>query len=201
MQENRKYDNTGEIIGNEVSLASTKDVHLTGKLHGAQKLTINGKNISNDGETTGTGLTTITASNNFTNHKALSALTLTVRAAGDVVNNSMLSGGTVSVHGKNIENHDLISAAGNVTLTAENKVENKEGKTIYAGNHLGIRGKEILNTKGELFSGGDISLTGNLVKNEIGFIQAEKNIHIKAKKFENIGEVKDLDKYESYYET
>ncbi|KDE60943.1 hypothetical protein FUSO3_11535, partial [Fusobacterium necrophorum BL] len=99
------------------------------------------------------------------------------------------------------ENHDLISAAGNVTLTAENKVENKEGKTIYAGNHLGIRGKEILNTKGELFSGGDISLTGNLVKNEIGFIQAEKNIHIKAKKFENIGEVKDLDKYESYYET
>ncbi|AZW10302.1 filamentous hemagglutinin N-terminal domain-containing protein [Fusobacterium necrophorum subsp. necrophorum] len=201
MQENRKYDNTGEIIGNEVSLASTKDLNLTGKLHGAQKLTISGKNISNDGETTGTGLTTITASNNFTNHKALSALTLTVRAAGDVVNNSMLSAGTVSVNGKNIENHDLISAAGNVTLTAENKVDNKAGKAIFAGQKLAIHAQEIKNNKKSELLGNDIELTADKVGNEVGTIKAFNNIKIKTDTFENIGEVKDLDQYESYYET
>ncbi|MEX6495500.1 hypothetical protein, partial [Fusobacterium animalis] len=36
---------------------------------------------------------------------------------------------------------------------------------------------------------------------EVGTIKAFNDITIKTDKFENIGEVKDLDKYESYYET
>ncbi|WP_249525330.1 hypothetical protein, partial [Fusobacterium nucleatum] len=39
------------------------------------------------------------------------------------------------------------------------------------------------------------------VRNEVGTIKAFNDIIIKTNKFENIGEVKDLDKYESYYET
>ncbi len=201
MQNNKKFDNTGEIIGNKVTLASTNDLNLTGKLHGAQSLTISGKNISNDGETTGTGITTIIASNNFTNNSELSAQTLTVNAAGNVVNNKMLSGGKVSLSGNNIENNDLVSAAGDLTLTATNKVENKSGKTIFAGNKLTITAKEILNNKNSELLGTNIELTADKVRNEVGTIKAFNDITIKTDKFENIGEVENLDKYESYYET
>ena len=201
MQNNKKFDNTGEIIGNKVTLASTNDLNLTGKLHGAQSLTISGKNITNNGETTGTGITTITASNNFTNNKNLSAQTLTVNAAGNVVNNKMLSGGKVSLSGNNIQNNDLIAAAGDLTLTATNKVENKSGKTIFAGNKLTITAKEILNNKNSELLGTNIELTADKVRNEVGTIKAFNDITIKTDKFENIGEVENLDKYESYYET
>ncbi|WP_339002352.1 hemagglutinin repeat-containing protein [Fusobacterium animalis] len=201
MKDNKKFDNTGEIIGNNVSLITTNDIDLVGKLHGAQSLTISGKNISNNGETTGTGTTTI-KSNNFTNNKNLSALALTIKANnGNIINNSGLGGGTVNLTGKNIENNDLISAAGDLSLKAENKVENKSGKAIFAGNKLSITGKEILNNKNSELLGSNIELTADKVRNEVGTIKAFNDIKIKTDKFENIGEAKDLDKYESYYET
>lgn len=201
IKDNKKFDNTGEIKGNNVTLTTTNDIDLVGKLHGAQSLTISGKNIINNGETTGTGTTTITASNNFTNNKNLSAQTLTVTAIGDVVNNKELNGGKVSITGNNIQNNDLIAAAGDLTLTATNKLENKSGKTIFAGNKLTITAKEIKNNKRAELLGSNIELTADKVKNEVGTIKAFNDITIKTDKFENIGEVKDLDKYESYYET
>ena len=201
MKDNKKFDNTGEIIGNNVSLITTNDIDLVGKLHGAQSLSISGKNISNNGETTGTGITTIT-SNNFTNNKNLSALALTIKANnGNIVNNGELGGGTVNLTGKNIENNDLISAAGDLSLKAENKVENKSGKAVFAGGKLSISGKEILNNKNSELLGSNIELTADKVRNEVGTIKAFNDITIKTDKFENIGEAKDLDKYESYYET
>ena len=201
IKDNKKFDNTGEIVGNNVTLTTTNDIDLVGKLHGAQSLTISGKNITNNGETTGTGTTTITASNNFTNNKNLSAQTLTVTATGDVVNNKELNGGKVSITGNNIQNNDLIAAAGDLTLTATNKVDNKSGKTIFAGNKLTVTAKEIKNNKRAELLGSNIELTADKVRNEVGIIKAFNNITIKTDKFENIGEVKDLDKYEKYYET
>ena len=201
IKDNKKFDNTGEIVGNNVTLTTTNDIDLVGKLHGAQNLTISGKNITNNGETTGTGTTSITASNNFTNNSELAAQTLTVTATGDVVNNKELNGGKVSISGNNIQNNDLITAAGDLTLTATNKVDNKSGKTIFAGNKLTITAKEILNNKNSELLGTNIELTADKVRNEVGTIKAFNDITIKTDKFENIGEVKDLDKYEKYYET
>ena len=200
MQNNKKFDNTGEIVGNNITLTTANDIDLVGKLHGTQSLTISGDNIINNGKTTGTGTTAITA-NNFTNNKELSAQILTVTATGDVVNNSELNGGTVSISGNNIQNNDLIAAAGDLTLTATNKVDNKSGKTIFAGGKLSIIGKEIKNNKNSELLGTNIELTADKVRNEVGTIKAFYDITIKTDKFENIGEVKDLDKYESYYET
>ncbi|WP_336019854.1 two-partner secretion domain-containing protein [Fusobacterium polymorphum] len=200
MQNNKKFDNSGEIVGNNVTLTTTNDINLIGKLHGAQSLTISGNNITNNGKTTGTGITTITA-NKFTNNKELSAQTLTVTATEDIVNNRELSGGIVTLIGNNIQNNDLIAAAGDLTLTATNKVDNKSGKTVFAGGKLSITGKEILNNKDSELLGSNIELIADRVKNEVGTIKAFKDITIKTDKFENIGEVKDLDKYESYYET
>ncbi|WP_232623158.1 hemagglutinin repeat-containing protein [Fusobacterium canifelinum] len=201
IKDNKKFDNTGEIVGNNVTLITTNDIDLVGKLHGAQSLTISGKNITNNGETTGTGTTTITASNNFTNNKNLSAQTLTVTATGDIINNKELNGGKVSITGNNIQNNDLIAAAGDLTLTATNKVDNKSGKTIFAGNKLTVTAKEIKNNKRAELLGSNIELTADKVRNEVGTIKAFYDITIKTDKFENIGEVKDLDKYEKYYET
>ncbi|WP_339068178.1 hemagglutinin repeat-containing protein [Fusobacterium animalis] len=200
IKDNKKFDNTGEIVGNNVTLTTTNNIDLVGKLHGAQSLTISGKNITNNGETTGTGTTTITA-NNFTNNKNLSAQTLTVTATGDVVNNRELNGGKVSITGNNIQNNDLIAAAGDLTLTATNKVDNKSGKTIFAGNKLTVTAKEIKNNKRAELLGSNIELTADKVRNEVGTIKAFNDITIKTDKFENIGEVKDLGKYEKYYET
>ncbi|WP_338953720.1 hemagglutinin repeat-containing protein [Fusobacterium nucleatum] len=201
IKDNKKFDNTGEIKGNNVTLTTTNDIDLVGKLHGAQSLTISGKNITNNGETTGTGTTTITASNNFTNNKNLSAQTLTVTATGDVVNNKELNGGKVSITGNNIQNNDLIAAAGDLTLTATNKVDNKSGKTIFAGNKLTVTAKEIKNNKRAELLGSNIELTADKVRNEVGIIKAFNDITIKTDKFENIGEVENLGKYEKYYET
>ena len=201
IKDNKKFDNTGEIVGNNVTLTTTNDIDLVGKLHGAQSLTISGKNITNNGETTGTGTTTITASNNFTNNKNLSAQTLIVTATGDVVNNKELNGGKVSITGNNIQNNDLIAAAGDLTLTATNKVDNKSGKTIFAGNKLTVTAKEIKNNKRAELLGSNIELTADKVRNEVGIIKAFNDITIKTDKFENIGEVENLGKYEKYYET
>jgi len=201
MQNNKKFDNTGEIVGNNVTLTTANDIDLVGKLHGTQSLVISAKNITNNGETTGTGTTSIIASNNFTNNSELAAQTLTVNATGDIVNNKMLSGGKVSITGNNIQNNDLIAATGDLTLTATNKVENKSGKTIFAGNKLTITAKEIKNNKNSELLGTNIELTADKVRNEVGTIKAFNDIRIKTDRFENIGEVKDLDKYENYYET
>jgi len=60
----------------------------------------------------------------------------------------------------------LIAAAGDLTLTATNKVENKSGKTIFAGNKLTVTAKEIKNNKRAELLGSNIELTADKVRNE-----------------------------------
>ena len=201
MKNNRSFNNTGEIIGNNVVLTSENNLNFHGKVQGNQNLSIIGKNIENNGEIIGTGLANIT-STNFTNNGELTAQVLTVDAKnGKLTNNNIISGEEVTLSAKNIENNDLISSAKNITLKADEKILNNSNKTIYTSGKLSISGKEIENKKNAEFLATDIELKADKVKNEVGTIKASNNIIIKADKFENIGEVKDLDRYESYYET
>ena len=201
MKNNRSFDNTGEIIGNNVVLTSENNLNFYGKVQGNQNLSIIGKNIENNGEIIGTGLANIT-STNFTNNGELTAQVLTVDAKnGKLTNNNIISGEEVTLSAKNIENNDLISSAKNITLKADEKILNNSNKIIYTSGKLSISGKEIENKKNAEFLATDIELKADKVKNEVGTIKASNNIIIKADKFENIGEVKDLDRYESYYET
>ena len=201
MKNNRNFDNTGEIIGNNVVLTSENNLNFHGKVQGNQNLSIIGKNIENNGEIIGTGLANID-STNFTNNGELTAQVLTVDAKnGKLTNNNIISGEEVTLSAKNIENNDLISSAKNITLKADEKILNNSNKTIYTSGKLSISGKEIENKKNAEFLATDIELKADKVKNEVGTIKASNNIIIKADKFENIGEVKDLDRYESYYET
>ena len=201
IKNNRNFDNTGEVIGNNVVLTSENNLNFHGKVQGNQNLSIIGKNIENNGEIIGTGLANIT-STNFTNNGELTAQVLTVDAKnGKLTNNNIISGEEVTLSAKNIENNDLISSAKNITLKADEKILNNSNKTIYTSGKLSISGKEIENKKNAEFLATDIELKADKVKNEVGTIKASNNIIIKADKFENIGEVKDLDRYESYYET
>ena len=201
MKNNRSFNNTGEIIGNNVVLTSENNLNFHGKVQGNQNLSIIGKNIENNGEIIGTGLANIT-STNFTNNGELTAQVLTVDAKnGKLTNNNIISGEEITLSAKNIENNDLISSAKNITLKADEKILNNSNKTIYTSGKLSISGKEIENKKNAEFLATDIELKADKVKNEVGTIKASNNIIIKADKFENIGEVKDLDRYESYYET
>ena len=201
VKNNRNFDNTGEIIGNNVVLTSENNLNFHGKVQGNQNLSIIGKNIENNGEIIGTGLANIT-STNFTNNGELTAQVLTVDAKnGKLTNNNIISGEEITLSAKNIENNDLISSAKNITLKADEKILNNSNKTIYTSGKLSISGKEIENKKNAEFLATDIELKADKVKNEVGTIKASNNIIIKADKFENIGEVKDLDRYESYYET
>ena len=201
VKNNRNFDNTGEIIGNNVVLTSENNLNFHGKVQGNQNLSIIGKNIENNGEIIGTGLANIT-STNFTNNGELTAQILTVDAKnGKLTNNNIISGEEITLSAKNIENNDLISSAKNITLKADEKILNNSNKTIYTSGKLSISGKEIENKKNAEFLATDIELKADKVKNEVGTIKASNNIIIKADKFENIGEVKDLDRYESYYET
>ena len=201
IKNNRNFDNTGEVIGNNVVLTSENNLNLHGKVQGNQNLSIIGKNIENNGEIIGTGLANIT-STNFINNGELTAQVLTVDAKnGKLTNNNIISGEEVTLSAKNIENNDLISSAKNITLKADEKILNNSNKTIYTSGKLSISGKEIENKKNAEFLATDIELKADKVKNEVGTIKASNNIIIKADKFENIGEVKDLDRYESYYET
>ena len=201
MKNNRSFDNTGEVIGNNVVLTSENNLNLHGKVQGNQNLSIIGKNIENNGEIIGTGLANID-SINFTNNGDLTAQVLTVDAKnGKLTNNNIISGEEITLSAKNIENNDLISSAKNITLKADEKILNNSNKTIYTSGKLSISGKEIENKKNAEFLATDIELKADKIKNEVGTIKASNNIIIKADKFENIGEVKDLDRYESYYET
>ena len=201
MKNNRSFDNTGEIIGNNVVLTSENNLDFHGKVQGNQNLSIIGKNIENNGEIIGTGLANID-SINFTNNGELTAQVLTVDAKnGKLTNNNIISGEEITLSAKNIENNDLISSVKNITLKADEKILNNSNKTIYTSGKLSISGKEIENKKNAEFLATDIELKADKVKNEVGTIKASNNIIIKADKFENIGEVKDLDRYESYYET
>ncbi|KDE72346.1 hypothetical protein FUSO8_05480, partial [Fusobacterium necrophorum DJ-2] len=101
---------------------------------------------------------------------------------------------------KNLTNHDLIAAENNANINVKNKVTNTENSSIYAGNKLNIQASELFNDSAEIL-GTDVKLEANQITNHIGTLQALNTMHIKAGKFENIGKVEDLDRYESYYET
>ena len=199
MQNSTNYDNTGSIKGNDVTLTTTKDINLIGNLHGEDSLTIKGNNISNNGMTTGKGLMDI-SSNDFTNNKELSSKNLIINAAGNILNNNILGGENVTLKSKNFDNRDMVAASNDLNMETSGNIVNGKGNVIYSGNSGKLKGADILNLEGEIL-GGNLELNGKTVVNEVGLIQAEKNLKIETPVFKNIGRVTDLDKYETYYET
>lgn len=193
------FNNIGTISGTDVTLTTKKDINLVGNLHGENSLVIEGNNIVNAGKATGKNLISI-KSNDFTNKKELSSKDLRINAGGDILNENVLSAEIVKINANNLTNNDLIAAEKDLTINAKNKVLNTEESTIYAGNKLNIKANEILNESGEIL-GSNVRLEANHILNHTGTLQALNNMYIKSAKFENIGKVEDLNKYESYYET
>ncbi|MDD7410939.1 beta strand repeat-containing protein, partial [Fusobacterium gastrosuis] len=199
MKNATNFNNTGTIKGTDVTLTTKKDINLVANLHGENSLIIEGNNIVNNGNTTGKNLISI-KSNNFTNKKELSSKNLKINAGEDVLNENVISAETIKINANNLTNNDLIAAEKDLNITTKNKVINSKNHTIYAGDQLNIKASEILNDTAEIL-GNNVRLEANHILNHTGTLQALNNMYIKSSKFENIGEVEDLDKYESYYET
>ena len=198
MQGTKSYTNQGEIVGNETVLTSTNNLDLTGKLHGEKSLVIKGQNIRNDGETTGSENIEIIA-NDFTNNTEIGAENVKIFASGNVENNNILNGENLTIKAKNLENKDLIATENKLKLDVKNNLINNPNSSIYAGNQIEILASNILNKRSEIL-GGDIKVEAQNVRNEVGLIQGN-DVFIKTNVFENIGEVKDLNKYTKYYMT
>ena len=200
MKDNNQFVNTGEIKGNKTTLTTTKDIDLVGTLHGENRLVVSGNNIVNNGATTGKGLIAVT-SNGFINNKELSADNLIINATGNILNNNILGGENATLKGANFENRDLVAVNKDLNIETTGNIVNRKGNVIYSGNKGTLTGNEILNLEGEILSK-NLELNGRtLVLNEVGLIQTEEDLKIKAPVFQNIGRVSNLDKYERYYET
>ena len=198
MQGTKSYTNQGEIVGNETVLTSTNNLDLTGKLHGEKSLVIKGQNIRNDGETTGSENIEIIA-NDFTNNTEIGAENVKIFASGNVENNNILNGENLTIKAKNLENKDLIATENKLKLDVKNNLINNPNSSIYGGNLVDIKASNILNKRSEIL-GGDIKIEAQNARNEVGLIQGN-DVFIKTNVFENIGEVKDLNKYTKYYVT
>ena len=194
----KSYTNQGEIVGNETVLTSTNNLDLTGKLHGEKSLVIKGQNIRNDGETTGSENIEIIA-NDFTNNTEIGAENVKIFASGNVENNNILNGENLTIKAKNLENKDLIAAENKLKLDVKNNLINNPNSSIYGGNLVDIKASNILNKRSEILGGG-IKIEAQNARNEVGLIQGN-DVFIKTNVFENIGEVKDLNKYTKYYVT
>ncbi|WP_371741678.1 hemagglutinin repeat-containing protein [Fusobacterium sp. DD12] len=193
------FKNSGSIKGTDVKVVTSSDIDLIGTIHGENNLSITGKNIINNGKTLGNGDFFLNTEK-FINNKDLLFKNININSKGDIENNSVINSDVISISSNNFVNNDLIAALNNANIISKGKITNNEGKTIFAGNNLNIQAKEMLNSKGELL-GKNISIIADYLKNDIGLIQAENDIHISSLKFENIGESLDLDRYESYYVT
>ena len=194
------YNNTSLIRGGNVSLTTTGNLTLTGTLHGENWLQVHGYDILNTGTTTGTGYIEIKG-RDITNNTWLSSNTVVVEGTGNVVNNSIIEGENGRISGNNIVNNDLIAFSDQLGLIASDKITNNAGKAIYGGNLLDIQFNTLENLSGELLSIGLINLRGNYLLNQTGMIQSSGDISLNVTKIDNIGSVKDLDKYEIYYVT
>jgi filamentous hemagglutinin len=194
------YNNLNLIRGGNVSLTTTGNINLTGTLHGENWLQIHGYNILNAGATTGTGYIEIKG-RDITNNTELASNTVVIEGTGNITNNNIITGENGRISGNNIVNNDLIAFSDQLGLTAADKITNNAGKAIYGGNLLDVQFNTLENLSGELLSTGLINLRGNYLLNQTGMIQSSGDIALNVTKIDNIGSVKDLDKYEIYYET
>nr|WP_256478730.1 hemagglutinin repeat-containing protein [Sebaldella sp. S0638] len=194
------YGNTGLIRGNSVVLTSGGNLTLNGTLHGEDYLQVNGLDILNSGVTTGAGYIEIKG-RDIINNTELASEIIVLEGTGTVVNNSMITGENGRISAYNIVNNELIAFSEQLGLIATDKITNNAGMAIYGGELLDIEFNTLENLSGELLSTGLINLKGNYLLNQTGMIQSSGDISMEVTKIDNIGSVKDLNKYELYYET
>ncbi|OAE10413.1 hypothetical protein AZH11_27155 [Pseudomonas simiae] len=140
----------------------------SGQLLGAQSLTGTGDTWTNDGLLASDGSLTLTLSGGYSGNgrvSSLGAMTLT-SARMDLGENARIAGGAVTqVNSSTLTNHGRLTALGDLTVNATTL--NNYG-TLGGAEKVRLNATHLLNDRGLLFSGNDMTLRANDVRNNYG---------------------------------
>ncbi|MCP2052736.1 UNVERIFIED_ORG: filamentous hemagglutinin [Pseudomonas fluorescens] len=140
----------------------------SGQLLGAQSLTGTGDTWTNDGLLASDGSLSLTLSGGYSGNgrvSSLGAMTLT-SASMDLGENARIAGGAVTqVNSSTLTNHGRLTALGDLTVNATTL--NNYG-TLGGAEKVRLNATHLLNDRGLLFSGNDMTLRANDVRNNYG---------------------------------
>ncbi|TLG91039.1 filamentous hemagglutinin N-terminal domain-containing protein, partial [Pseudomonas edaphica] len=140
----------------------------SGQLLGAQSLTGTGDTWTNDGLLASDGSLNLTLSGGYSGNgrvSSLGAMTLT-SASMDLGENARIAGGAVTqVNSSTLTNHGRLTALGDLTVNATTL--NNYG-TLGGAEKVRLNATHLLNDRGLLFSGNDMTLRANDVRNNYG---------------------------------
>ncbi|MBX7276961.1 filamentous hemagglutinin N-terminal domain-containing protein [Pseudomonas sp. ERGC3:01] len=140
----------------------------SGQLLGAQSLTGTGDTWTNDGLLASDGSLNLTLSGGYSGNgrvSSLGAMTLT-SASMDLGENARIAGGAVTqVNSSTLNNHGRLTALGDLTVNATTL--NNYG-TLGGAEKVRLNATHLLNDRGLLFSGNDMTLRANDVRNSYG---------------------------------
>ena len=182
------YDNNmGTIRGNNISVSSSGNLLLEGRLTGTENVLISGLDITNNGITTGSGLLRLSG-RDIVNNTTISGSRVELLGTGNILNNFVIEGESGKLTGNNIENRDLIIFLDKLDIEGT-KLINK-GATVYSDNELNISTGDVDNTGGEIVGQSELNISGfNLLDNTKGIIDSRGNIRLSGNKLLNSGEV------------
>ncbi|WP_335935388.1 hypothetical protein, partial [Fusobacterium polymorphum] len=113
-----------------------------------------------------------------------------LKTTGNINNTGVISSlGKLKIEAKDILNDKHIISDNDLTLDVTS-ITNKG--LLYSTNNMKVDFKDtFLNDKAEIYSSGDITITGKegTFTNKVGDIESEKNIKIEAKDIKNLAEV------------
>ena len=190
LENNGNLENDGKI-----NLNLTGNLVNNNKISSSANLDIVAKEVSNNGVNSAIGSEanlTITA-NSLKNEGNIlfgEGKDNKLKTTGNINNTGVISSlGKLKIEAKDILNDKHIISDNDLTLDV-NSITNKG--LLYSTNNMKVDFKDtFLNDKAEIYSSGDITITGKegTFTNKVGDIESEKNIKIEAKDIKNLAEV------------
>ena len=192
----KSLKNDGDLENDgKINLNLTGNLVNNNRISSSSNLNISAKEISNNGINSVIGSEanlTITA-NSLKNEGNLlfgEGIENKLKISENITNTGVISSlGKLKIEAKDILNDKHIISDNDLTLDVTS-ITNKG--LLYSTNNMKVDFKDtFLNDKAEIYSSGDITITGKegTFTNKVGDIESEKNIKIEAKDIKNLAEV------------
>ncbi|WP_081037919.1 hemagglutinin repeat-containing protein [Fusobacterium polymorphum] len=192
----KSLKNDGDLENDgKINLNLTGNLVNNNRISSSSNLNISAKEISNNGVNSAIGSEanlTITA-NSLKNEGNLlfgEGIENKLKISENITNTGVISSlGKLKIEAKDILNDKHIISDNDLTLDVTS-ITNKG--LLYSTNNMKVDFKDtFLNDKAEIYSSGDITITGKegTFTNKVGDIESEKNIKIEAKDIKNLAEV------------
>ena len=183
----------GEIVsGGTVELSVPGEYVYEGNVYGDISTRIEGKTVTVDEAVIRDNALYLIGKESINLGKDITAGILGLETGGDIDNRNRISGReSLSVEAGNISNSGRIVSGGSLYIGASGRIYNGEGGKIEGAGDIHMEGSEIENIRGEILSGGSLSLIADtLIRNSLGEIYSGGGIYgeVKDGYFENVGQ-------------